>query len=138
MKNCSIHELLARLTCDIMGGSAAAPSLKESIRILDDDAEEVFVSYVSFWEINIKFSLGKVSLGRGTPEEIFQWCKEAGFKILPLSEHVVVSFYKLPRALHKDPFDRMLVWQCINRRLTLVSNDELLDAYLPYGLSRFW
>jgi len=35
----------------------------------------------------------------------------------------VVSFHKLPR-LHKDPFDRMLIWQTILRKMTLVSGNK--------------
>ncbi len=36
---------------------------------------------------------------------------------------------------HRDPFDRLLVAQCIVEDLRLVSGDSLLDAY---GVERVW
>ena len=36
---------------------------------------------------------------------------------------------------HKDPFDRMLAAQALNRGLALVSNDVALDAF---GVERVW
>ena len=106
--------------------------------ILEDSGNEIFVSHVSFWEISIKHALGKIDLHGGDSLDLLQWCKKEGLKILFLSDNDVGTFHKLPRVLHKDPFDRMLVWQSINRHLTLISKDPSLDAYLPYGLKITW
>jgi PIN domain nuclease of toxin-antitoxin system len=38
-------------------------------------------------------------------------------------------------ALHKDPFDRMLVAQALADNLMLVSNETIFDAY---GAPRLW
>ena len=47
-------------------------------------------------------------------------------------------FHRLPAAGHRDPFDRLLVWQAIRLQLTLISKDAALDAYGKVGLQRFW
>jgi len=50
----------------------------------------------------------------------------------------VSSFYKLPILKHKDPFDRLLVWQCINNNICLISKDSDLAEYKNYGLQIMW
>ena len=44
------------------------------------------------------------------------------------------TYFSLPLH-HRDPFDRMLVAQAINRSLTLVSRDAALDSY---SIQRLW
>lgn len=105
---------------------------------IENSENEIFESHLSFWEISIKQELGKINLHGSTPEEFSDWCEKLNFKILPLSLHDVTTFYKLPRANHKDPFDRMLVWQAINRQFTLISKDKSLHLYSPLGLKILW
>jgi PIN domain nuclease of toxin-antitoxin system len=48
-------------------------------------------------------------------------------------------FDQLPRiAEHRDPFDRMLVWQAIHERWTLVSRDGAMSLYKAFGLDLLW
>jgi len=48
------------------------------------------------------------------------------------------TFHKLPRLSHKDPFDRIIIWQAIQRKMTLVSKDRDFKAYRKFGLRTFW
>ena len=48
------------------------------------------------------------------------------------------SFYRLPRLPHRDPFDRMLVWQAIQRDLVLLTRDSALPDYRAAGLKTLW
>jgi len=111
---------------------------KNSIQAIENPDNEIFVSHITFWEISIKTQLGKINLHGSSPEEFPDWCERFDFKMLPLTLHDVVTFYKLPRSTHKDPFDRMLVWQSLARQFTLISKDELLNSYLPHGLKILW
>ena len=61
-----------------------------------------------------------------------------GLALISPSVEESASFYKLPRAPHRDPFDRMLVWQAIQRRLVLVTKDGALPAYRGAGLKTLW
>jgi PIN domain nuclease of toxin-antitoxin system len=46
------------------------------------------------------------------------------------------SFHKLPLIIgHKDPFDRMLIWQAIQSNAILLSADAEFSKYKPSGLS---
>jgi len=98
---------------------------------------DVLVSIVSWWELSTKFGLGKIDLGKGTPEDLLKTTREMNYVSLPLSESEVCSFHRLAR-IHKDPFDRMLVWQAIKNDLTLVSRDNRLSPYASYGLQLIW
>ncbi len=109
---------------------------KESTHILTN-SKEVYVSLVSFWEISIKYSLGKIDLKGTSPEELLKRSEEMKINILPLQGYEVASFYRLT-SIHRDPFDRMIVWQSIKNNLTLVSKDERLKEYTKHGLQLIW
>lgn len=98
----------------------------------------VWVSAVSFWEISIKSSLGKLVMTNLTPEEIPAKAQETGYELLPLTPEDAATFNTLPRIEHKDPFDRMLVWQAIRGGHHLVSRDRTLKAYKVQGLQIVW
>lgn len=44
--------------------------------------------------------------------------------------------YRLPKE-HKDPFDRMIIWQAVTSEMTLLSVDFKMNAYEEYGLKLF-
>lgn len=109
--------------------SAKAKEILESAHIL--------VSVVSWWELSIKFRLGKIDLGSGTPEDLWNTTQKMDYASLPLSQSEVCSFHRLA-AIHKDPFDRMLVWQAIKNDIPLLSRDNRLSPYASYGLQLIW
>ena len=106
-------------------------------RTLIKVSEEVLVSPVSLLEVSIKFALGKLSLRGITPEELWVKAQEVGLLILPLTPEDASSFHKL-EILHKDPFDRMLVWLSIRNKVTLISKDRKMNAYEKHGLNLIW
>ena len=60
---------------------------------------------------------------------------QAGEKIIvSFGKNFAASFYHLPRTTHKDPFDRMLIWQAIREKMVLISKDSKIAAYKDYGL----
>jgi PIN domain nuclease of toxin-antitoxin system len=89
-------------------------------------AFEVRLSVVSAWEIQIKRSVGKLTLPRGfsVAEEI----ERDGFVALPIEMEHAAGVLTLP-AHHRDPFDRMLVSQALAEGLTLVTADPQLEGY---------
>jgi PIN domain nuclease of toxin-antitoxin system len=103
-----------------------------------DAANDIHVSVVTFWEVSLKFALGKIELQGITPEELPDAAIQMGFTLLTLAPQDAATFYQLPRFQHKDPFDRMLVWQSICQHLTLLSKDPDLRQYQPHGLRVLW
>ena len=99
---------------------------------------EVFISTVTFWELSLKFSLGKLSLKNVLPDELPFISTRSGFKIFTPSADDLSSFYRLPRKGLKDPFDRLLVWLAIKNDFTLISADTSFTAYGENGLRVLW
>lgn len=102
--------------------------------ILIDQELTKYVSIITFWEISLKFSLGKLDLTRVLPDKLPAIAKDAGFEILDLNIDTASSFYKLPRIKNKDPFDRMLAWQAINHDYVLLTQDKSFADYKDHGL----
>jgi PIN domain nuclease of toxin-antitoxin system len=103
------------------------PKLPESIKIDIENADRVYLSIASLWEIAIKLSIGKLSL-RSNYESIESSLEPAGISLLPISFADTVGVMNLPLH-HRDPFDRILIAQSINNSLTLVSCDSAFAAY---------
>ncbi len=96
------------------------------------------VSAVTFWELSLKHALGKLELTGVTPSDFPGLAKTMRFEVLPLEGTVAASFHRLPTGGHRDPFDRMLVWQALCADLALISKDAALDGYATEGLRRLW
>ena len=102
--------------------------------ILKDPGNRILVSTITFWEISLKYSLSKLGLKGVKPDELPEYANKMSYDILGLSAEDAASFYHLPRISHKDPFDRMLIWQAIREKLTLVTRDSKISDYEEFGL----
>ena len=100
---------------------------------IDTPGAIVFLSVASVWEIQIKSAAGKLDLGRPL-DEIIRTQREAGLHILPVTLRHVFALDGLPDH-HRDPFDRLLVAQAIEGRLTFVTCDPQIARY---AVSTLW
>jgi PIN domain nuclease of toxin-antitoxin system len=110
----------------------------EAADVIQNPGNRIHVSPVSFWEISLKYSLGKLKLMGKRPDDLPKALPILGFEVLSLTPEIAASFHRLPHLEHKDPFDRMLVWQAIQSQLTLVSADRQLRQYARSGLRLLW
>jgi PIN domain nuclease of toxin-antitoxin system len=110
---------------------------EQATSILENPTQQIFVSCLSLWEVSLKYSLGKLILGC-QPENLLQIVDEMGFEKLSLTVEESALFYQLPRMPHKDPFDRMLIWQAISNDLIFISKDGKFSEYKQYGLNVVW
>ncbi len=108
-------------------------SLPEELRTMLDNADIVYLSIASLWEIAIKLKLGKLSLQQDY-ETIGSAINNSDILILPISFADTVQIRNLPLH-HGDPFDRMLIAQAINNSLVIISRDKKFDAY---PVQRMW
>jgi PIN domain nuclease of toxin-antitoxin system len=98
----------------------------------------IHLSSVTFWEISLKFALGKLTLDGCTPESLVGVAREMGLTLIALDASETASAHQLPRMPHSDPFDRLLVWQAIQRQHVLITKDGELPAYTAAGLKVLW
>ena len=101
-----------------------SPSLTDKTREIIQDAERRLVSSISISEIEIKRSIGKLTIPELYVEKIF----ESGFDELSFDFDDAFGLRNLP-LLHRDPFDRMLISQATAKGLTILTNDASFKKY---------
>lgn len=89
-------------------------------------------------EIALKYAIEKLELKGISPDELPQQAKQVGILTLGLTEHEAASFHRLPKSKHKDPFDRLIIWQAVSQNLTLISKDREFKKYTKHGLTTLW
>lgn len=92
-----------------------------------EQADEVFVSIASFWEMAIKQSIGKLDLDMDLAT-LGHVVSEAGYDLLPIKVEHTVLLTTMPM-LHRDPFDRMLIAQSLAEPLRLLTADSEIAKY---------
>src|SRR5687767_10200071 len=97
----------------------------------------IIVSAITFWEISLKASLGKLDIKGFSASDLPDLCDQMGFQIETLSAHDSSTYHLLKANHHKDPFDKMLIWQAISNDYTLISNDKNINQYASIGLKLF-
>lgn len=113
--------------------------LSKTIKVLLEDSEkDILVSSVSFWEIALKASIGKLILEGIQAEDFPSAALETGFRLIDLDSYTTSTFAALKATHHRDPFDRMLIWQCLKLGFTLISKDENIQKYSSEGLKIIW
>jgi PIN domain nuclease of toxin-antitoxin system len=102
------------------------PRLTETARQrIAQEAQSVFVSVVSLWEIALKVGRGKL---RADLRAIHEHIEHGEFSYLPVEPAHVLKMSELP-GHHTDPFDRMLVAQAMSEKLSLLTCDAPLQRY---------
>jgi len=103
-------------------------TLGERMReVLASPTANISVSVVSLWEIAIKFRLGKLPL-RAPLLQLPDLLVDMGLALLDIkAPHVLAEVEPLPPT--RDPFDRLLLSQCLVENLRLVTLDRALSAH---------
>lgn len=107
---------------------------KKVKEIITNPDNEIAVSTVSFWEVSLKASIGKLTIKGFSPQDLPAACIAMRFALLPLGPAESSTYHRLKGTYHKDPFDRMLVWQSICNDLIFISADRYIKKYTSDGL----
>ena len=100
----------------------------EFSNIIADDEKDIFISIVSFWEIAIKHSLGRLNLPKSLNEIFDELSDKDYFKILPLSQNHILTMTTLPY-IHRDPFDRLIYSQARSENMKFLFTDAIFNSY---------
>jgi len=109
----------------ISGDIKLSTDVRDAIR---DPDNEVYLSAVSVWEAIVKYQLGKLPLPEHPETYLPQQRDLHQIVSLSLDESSVAQLAKLP-ALHRDPFDRMLICQALQNGMTIATVDGAIRAY---------
>lgn len=105
----------------------------EIIALLADQANEVFVSTATIWEIAIKHPLKRADAPPFSAKDSLQEFRLAGLATLDVSAAHAAGVETLPFH-HFDPFDRLIVAQARFEPMRLVTHDAMLLKYEPSAL----
>jgi PIN domain nuclease of toxin-antitoxin system len=98
------------------------------INHIAEDANELWFSVASIWEIGIKVAIGKLPLPESVDSYIAKRMGQLAIKPLEITATHALRAAALPMH-HRDPFDRMLIAQAQSEEMTLVSADSVLRRY---------
>ena len=101
---------------------------------IKDLGNDVFLSVVNGWEIQLKAQLGKLTLPKPLRVLLQEEQATNGFRLLPVTIEHIYALDSFPLH-HRDPFDRLLIAQAYREGLTLVTHDPKLS---PYSISLLW
>jgi len=104
--------------------SKLSPTVKE---IIANPSNQIFICAISLWEIAIKMSIGKMSLGI-TFDELIKGLRTSYFDFLQVEDEYMREISNLP-FLHKDPFDRLLIATATVEDMTIITIDENIHKY---------
>jgi PIN domain nuclease of toxin-antitoxin system len=109
--------------------AAAQPGrLSQAARdILEDEAHTLVFSAASIWEVAIKRGLNRADF-TVEPSVLRRGLLDNGYSELPITAAHAAAVTGLP-ALHKDPFDRMLLAQALHEGFPLLTSDATLAGY---------
>jgi PIN domain nuclease of toxin-antitoxin system len=112
------------LVWEVAGDRRISPAIRA---LIDDPANEVWVSTVSLWELAVKTRAGKLRTNLPQLERaLAAW----GAKFLDLRSAHVHALAALPVFPdHKDPFDHLLVAQAVVEQAIFVSTDRHASRY---------
>ena len=106
----------------------------KALDAIGDEANEIFVSAASTWEIATKIQIGTLAAPTLAGGGITRAIAAQGFETLAISAGHGERAGSLPGA-HRDPFDRMLIAQAQAEAMAIVSNRSVFDEF---GVTRIW
>jgi PIN domain nuclease of toxin-antitoxin system len=102
-----------------------APELDAKARRVIMDAESVWFSEASIWELGLKWRKGKIGL---QPRRVFEQAQRDRFLPMPITIEAILLSSEL-RQKHGDPFDRLLYAQARANKCVLLSIDRTLATF---------
>lgn len=101
---------------------------QQAVATISDEANEVWLSVGSIWEMGIKYALGKLSIPEPPESYLAKRLSKLGAKPLTILASHVLRAAALP-PIHKDPFDRLLIAQAQIEGATVVTADKTFPDY---------
>ena len=98
-----------------------------ALEYIMDEANELFFSSASIWEVVIKRGLNRDDFDVD-PNLLLDCLLENGYKQIHITSKHALLTGTMP-AIHKDPFDRIILAQSIGEGLHLLTTDRIMAEY---------
>lgn len=101
---------------------------EDAVASIADEANELWFSVASIWEMGIKVALGKLPLPEPIDRYLSTRMVPLGTRSLEINASHALRAAALPLH-HREPFDRMLIAQAQVENMTLVTADSTFSQY---------
>lgn len=101
---------------------------KNALNICQNPQNELYLSLVSVWEIQIKSQLKKLELSSALSQIVETQQKDNNINLLPIKATHIYMLDSLAFH-HNDPFDRLLIAQASAENFYFISADSKLKVY---------
>ncbi len=105
-----------------------------AMRVLQDPANDRALSAATIFELAIKAGMGKIKLSMPYRAWMEKAIADLVLDLAPISVEYAEKLVSLP-AIHKDPFDRLIIAQALVDAIPVVGIDAVFDKY---GVTRIW
>ena len=95
---------------------------------LRDEANALYISVVSTWEVAIKHSIGKLTEFPGGVKLFISALNDLSIEIITVLPEYVEVVEELP-FIHRDPFDRLIIATALCENMTIITADENIQKY---------
>lgn len=114
----------------VAGDERLSPKARQAI---ESPGATIYISIASWWEMAIKCSLDKLQLAKPI-EQFMAERVEEGFRVLSVEMRHLPALVALPFH-HRDPFDRLIIFQAMLERMPVCTSDSQFAAY---DIERIW
>ena len=121
-------KLLIDTQCWLWMNASPEKLSRQTRALLLAPSTERILSAASIWEIGIKYHLGKLPLPVAPADYVPARLALTKTTSMSISATHALRASSLP-ALHRDPFDRMIIAQALVEGVPVLSSDGQLDAY---------
>jgi len=96
--------------------------------LIEDEANDRYLSVASLWEMAIKVSIGKLDVPLPFTRLVRQHVVGSAIDVLQVKPEHLDEQRRMPFH-HRDPFDRLLIAQAITKEIPIVSRDSTFEEY---------
>ena len=100
----------------------------EALAACQSTENSLHLSLASVWELQIKMQLGKLALRLPLADVLRDQQQQNGLVLEPVTLEDILALSALP-ALHRDPFDRLIIVQANQGGFHLITHDPELARY---------
>jgi len=115
------------LDTHILLWSAADKLSAKASKYVLDESNRLYFSAASIWQIAIKMGLNRSDF-RVDAYALYSGLLDNGYEEIPITSKHTLAVSTLPD-IHKDPFDRIILAQCISEGIPILTSDTRLANY---------
>ena len=90
---------------------------------------EIYISSISAWEVALLVAKGRLKLTMDVYEWIAQSERLPFFNFIPVDNSVAIKSVNLPKPIHNDPADRIIIATTLTLGVSLITKDERILDY---------